>query len=350
MPTGSGDRRLSYVFLCVTPFLVFTIAAVRALRVPGLYHALAGVQLTAVSAAVWRLGAWAIGTDAVERRRLAVAGALLVAPWIPFSLLPGVGLPQQATEAENYLRYGVLLLDGVVLAGGLIVFSEALREAGERFYSTLGFAATVVAGPLFLLWAMFPLALGGAAAQERSVSGQLPLWFTSLQGLSEILLMSAVTLTYLAAAFRSGTWTDAVARPQVKSRVCRHQSVRRVVPGDHDGRGDPIAGSDGDLQDVVRHSRVRVLDPRRLLHNPKPAWGHVLAACWRCLRARQAGTTAASPKALRGSFPAKSRRSFGGWWSLEPTMGVDVTPIGCRESGGRGNALPGVLRYVSGTV
>lgn len=200
MPTGSRDRRLSYVFLCVTPFLVFTIAAVRALRVPGLYHALAGVQLTAVSVAVWRLGAWAIGTDTVERRRLAVAGALLVAPWIPFSLLPGVGLPQQATEAENYLRYGVLLLDGVLLAGGLIVFSEALKEAGERFYSTLGFAATVLAGPLFLLWATFPLALGGAAAQERSASGQLPLWFTSLQGLSEILLMSAVILTYLAAA------------------------------------------------------------------------------------------------------------------------------------------------------
>jgi hypothetical protein len=158
------------------------------------------VQLTAVSVAGWRLGAWAIRTEGVEGRRLAVAGALLIAPWIPFSLLPGVGLPQQATETENYLCYGVLLIDGMLMAAGLIVFSEALKEAGERFYSTLGFAATVLAGPLFLIWAMFPLALGGAAAQDRSATGQLPLWFTSLQGLSEILLMSAVVLTYLAAA------------------------------------------------------------------------------------------------------------------------------------------------------
>lgn len=199
MPTDSHDRRLSFVLLCLTPFLVFGIAAVRALRVPGLYHALAGVQLTVVCMAMWRLGGWAIASQAMERRKIATAGTLLVAPWVLFSLIPGIGLPQQATEAENQLRYGVLLLDGLVMAGGLLVVGDALRDAGERFYSSLGSAAAMLAGPLVLIWAMFPLALGGAAMQERSASGQLPLWLSSLQGLSEMLLMSAVFLTYLAA-------------------------------------------------------------------------------------------------------------------------------------------------------
>ena len=53
-------RRLSYVFLCATPFLVAIVATVRALRVQGVYHAIGGLLFTAISMAVWALGGRAV--------------------------------------------------------------------------------------------------------------------------------------------------------------------------------------------------------------------------------------------------------------------------------------------------
>lgn len=192
--------RLSYVFLYITPFLVFTVGAVRALRIPGVYQVLAGVQFAAVALAAWQVGAWAITVEGGARRQCALAGTLLILPWLFFALLAGIGLPSQATPPENRLRYGILLLDGVAIAGGLVLLTDVLRQAGERFYSTIGFAAAVLAGPLGVLWAVFPLALGDVVAQVRATAGQIPDWLKSLQGLSEILLMGIIFLTYVASA------------------------------------------------------------------------------------------------------------------------------------------------------
>lgn len=214
MRAAIRERHIDYLILCISPFLVFAVRAARPLHVAGLYQVLAVLQAVLVSVVAWRLGGWAIGVDAGASRRIALAGVLLVLPWVLFSFLAGVGLPQQATATENRLRYGVLLVDSIAMAAGLVICSEVLKEAGERFYSALGFAAIVFAGPLYACWAAFPLALGDVAAQERSTSGQVPSWLTSLQGLSEILLMSALFLTYLAAA----AFGAALGRAQFLSR------------------------------------------------------------------------------------------------------------------------------------
>ncbi len=47
-------RRVSYVFLCIVPFLTFVVAGVRAFRVPGVYQAVGVAYFAAIAIAAWR--------------------------------------------------------------------------------------------------------------------------------------------------------------------------------------------------------------------------------------------------------------------------------------------------------
>ena len=193
MPTDHGKQRLSYLFLCATPFLVTIVAAVRALRVPGVYQAIGGVLFAAISIAAWTLGARAIRADAQGRRQLGLAGALLVAPFAVVAVLwVGLSTPWEATAAENQMRYLVLIGMAFAVAVGFVVLREALSEAGERFYSTLGFAAIMLAGPLYLIWNSFMF--GAFSAKEHT--GQVP---PAIVSLNEILFLGG-GLTYVATA------------------------------------------------------------------------------------------------------------------------------------------------------
>jgi len=68
MLTDHSKQRISYVFLCATPFLAMIAAAVRRLRIPGVYHVIGGVLFAAISAAGWTLGARAIRADVQSMR------------------------------------------------------------------------------------------------------------------------------------------------------------------------------------------------------------------------------------------------------------------------------------------
>src|SRR5438128_11047550 len=149
-------RRVSYVFLCIVPFLNFAVVGVRAFRVPGVYQAVGVAYFAAIVIAAWTLGAGAIRADVQGRRLLGLAGTLLVTSFAPVALLwVGVGGPWQATAAENQMRYLVLIVMATAIEGGFVVLREALSQAGERFYATLGFAAIMVSGPLYLIWNIF---------------------------------------------------------------------------------------------------------------------------------------------------------------------------------------------------
>src|SRR5437764_1167937 len=126
-------RRVSYVFLCIVPFLNFPVVGLRILRVPGVYQAVGLAYFAAMAIAGWTLGARAILGGAERERRLALAGMLLIVPSTLMALLwVGLGPPWEATPVENRMRYLVLLIDSVVITGGFLVFKQALREAGER--------------------------------------------------------------------------------------------------------------------------------------------------------------------------------------------------------------------------
>ncbi len=77
-------RRVSYVFLCIVPFLSFVVGGVHAFRVRGVYQAVGVIYFAAIAIAAWTLGARAIRAGAQDRRLLGLAGTLLV---IPFSLV-----------------------------------------------------------------------------------------------------------------------------------------------------------------------------------------------------------------------------------------------------------------------
>ena len=98
-------RRVSYVFLCVVPFLNFVVVGARAFRVPVVYQAVGIVYFAAIGLAAWTLGARAILASAERERTLALTGILLIVPSILTALLwVGLGPPWQATAVENRMR------------------------------------------------------------------------------------------------------------------------------------------------------------------------------------------------------------------------------------------------------
>ena len=188
-------RRVSHVFLCLVPFLCFVVVGVRAFRVPGVYQAAGVAYFAAIALAAWTLGARVIRTDAQDRRLLALAGILLVTPFALVALLwVGLGGPWQASPTENQMRYLVLMVMATGVTGGFVVLREALSEAGERFYATLGFAAIILSGPLYLIWNTFAF----ATFFGKEHAGEVPAAIVSLRDMTDVLLFVAALLTYLA--------------------------------------------------------------------------------------------------------------------------------------------------------
>lgn len=111
MLTDYKKQQISWVFLCATPFLVIIAGAVRALRIPGVYHVIGGALFAAILGAAWKLCGRTTGAGAQDLGQLRLAGALLIAPFAIVALLwVGVGPPWVATAAENQMRYLVLIV------------------------------------------------------------------------------------------------------------------------------------------------------------------------------------------------------------------------------------------------
>lgn len=197
------ESRWSFRFLCASPLLSALIGGSGALGVPSASrYAAAGVLIAAMLVAMWRLGARAIRIDVPERRRLAVSGGLLVAVLALLAIFTVMGPPQRASLTVNQIRYPLLLVASIAMATGLIVLERSLGEAGERFLSTLGFAAMQLAGPMYVCFAAMQL------VEYRSLtgdgSGPPPPEIRLLDSLSVTLLAFGAALTYLAtAAFAS---------------------------------------------------------------------------------------------------------------------------------------------------
>ena len=191
-------RRASFVILCGALLVVTADMAIVELRVPGLCHAVAAVQLTVLCLAAWKLGAREMLSGTEPRRTIACAGTLLLFPWMLLALLPGVGRPDQASLADNETRYVCLIVNSAVVGIGMVVLREALREAGERFHSTLGMAGALIATPLYLVWGSILHQL--CIASERAGGEALPAGTIPLSQVSDTLLFLGGVLTYVATA------------------------------------------------------------------------------------------------------------------------------------------------------
>src|SRR6185436_3486783 len=189
-------RRISYIFLCTLQFLDLVVVGVRALRIPGIYQAIGVLLFAVIVIAAWILGARVIGSGVAERRRLALTGTLLILPWTIISLLwVGLGPPFQVTAPENHMRYLVLLANVAIVASAFVLLKEELYDAGERFYSTVGFAASIPAGAAYLVCISMSVAgsIAGSSDKVAAASG-------FLNALYSVLEFVACVLTYITTA------------------------------------------------------------------------------------------------------------------------------------------------------
>jgi hypothetical protein len=193
---SQGLRRISYFFLCALPFLDLAVAAARPLRSPGVYQVLGIVLFAAVVIAAWSIGVRVIGVKDGGARKLALAGALLILPWGLVSLLwVGIGAPFQATLQENYMRYLVLTWSSILVTSAFVVLKDALYDGGERFYSTIAFAAALAAGATYLTCLNMSLAAVGMALSGDKTP--LPAIFGHLYSALEFI---ACVMTYVTTA------------------------------------------------------------------------------------------------------------------------------------------------------
>jgi len=194
-------RRVAYVFLCALPFVSIVFASARPLRTAGLSQILGVVLFAAIVIAVWIAGPRKVDLREEGRRKQALAGVLLIVPWAIVSLLwVGLGPPFQATLAENYMRYLVLVWSSIIVTIGFAIQKDVLSDSGERICSTVGLATALTAGAAYLIClnlslAETALALHGGETRPSAIHGN---YYSAIE------FVACVTTYVTAAVFAAG--------------------------------------------------------------------------------------------------------------------------------------------------
>jgi hypothetical protein len=185
-------RRVSYVFLCLVPFLNFAVIGARALRP---FWFLGIVYCAAMIVAAWNLCGRAVRTGTERDRRMCLTGGLLILFTVVIALLwVGIAPPFEATPVENRMRYMVLVLGSVTVTAGFMMLETLVREKGEHLLSKLAATFAILSGAAYLIWNCD--ALGMSIIRART--GQFPREVIALADLYDSLLFVACVLTYLA--------------------------------------------------------------------------------------------------------------------------------------------------------
>ena len=190
-------KRFCYWFLFAVFIVAIVLGAIRPLRMSPLYQVIGIIQFAAMAITAWILGARTITTASREPRLLALAGIFLITPFALLALLwVGLGPPWVATPPENQMRYLVLAAMTIAIVVGFVVLREALSQADKTVRSSVGFAAILLAGPLYLIFDAF----GFGFATAKLHGGETPSAFRDLDEVISTILFLAGALTYLAAA------------------------------------------------------------------------------------------------------------------------------------------------------
>jgi hypothetical protein len=93
------------------------------------------------------------------------------------------------------MRFLVLLANAVIVASAFIALKEVLYDRGERFYSTVGFAASIPAGAAYLV--CISMSVAGSIVGLSAEDGSFARWLSELYSALEFV---ACVLTYIATA------------------------------------------------------------------------------------------------------------------------------------------------------
>ena len=120
-----------------------------------------------------------------------------MAPFVLIGALwVGLGPPWQATAPENVMRYVVLMVASLAVSTGFVVGRDALASAGERTWSALVLATSLLGCVAYLVWVTFELAARVAHVRV----GHAPDALVALEDVIDLQLFVAGALTYLATA------------------------------------------------------------------------------------------------------------------------------------------------------
>lgn len=211
------DRRFSALFLQALPVLALGLAGPRPLHdLPG-REVLGAVLLLGALAALWRVAGAALARGDAAQRLTALAGALLLAPWMLIAATwIGFGPPFQATLAENNQRFLLLVVNALLVGIGFVVLRESLVARGERVLTGVLLGTTIFATGLYVTCTAITLANTTQALQGDRTP--LP---AIVSHLYDVLEFFACVLTYASTALAA----TALGRVGLLGKTC----VRVVV-------------------------------------------------------------------------------------------------------------------------
>lgn len=150
-------QKLSLVYLCLVPLIVFAIGF-------GVGHVSYKIYLPIwilcaclMLIAAWNLGGYHIKSHDQRIKQQAATALMLFAPWLLFSIFAGMGPPPPTLQgwvnaaAEQQIRYTLLISGGILLVLGSALLKVKLQAAGENLYSVMAAAAINLAVPLFII-------------------------------------------------------------------------------------------------------------------------------------------------------------------------------------------------------
>jgi hypothetical protein len=203
------SRRAGFVFLSVLPFLCVAVVGPRPLRTTPAHQTIGIVLFLAVMASAWALGGRGLCREDARLRKLALAGFLFIVPWAIIALLwVGLGAPFEATLPENYMRFLVLVSDSILITSAFVVLKAALSDAGETFYSAIGFAACMSAGAAYFVCLNISLAQVSMAFRGERTPAMWSDFYSALE-------FFAVVMTYVTTA----AFATALGKARLLGRV-----------------------------------------------------------------------------------------------------------------------------------
>lgn len=184
-------RRAGYLILCLVPIFIVPLAGARALRVPVVHEVLGIVLFGAIAVGIGCLARPQVGARSDHASALRVAAAFLLSPTALIALLwVGLATPWDATPSENKMRYAVLLAGSVGVTAGFVLLKDALAESGERLFSALALATSVLSGAAYVVWSSFQLGYFALMVAHGEVSPPV----ASMNNVFDALLFAASAL------------------------------------------------------------------------------------------------------------------------------------------------------------
>jgi len=120
------ERRTSFLILCLSPIPILIAGGLGAAGHHALKFWAATGAILVILLSTWSLGGREVLSGEATRQRLAIAGGLLASVWSSIAIFAAMGPPDQATLAENLIRYPILMLDALCIGIALVVVCRAI--------------------------------------------------------------------------------------------------------------------------------------------------------------------------------------------------------------------------------